>query len=436
MTNWMIKSEALGKQYTLHRNATGTSPLAAAADGIRAIFKGKKTPAPAKEKLWAVRDVTFEISEGERVALIGANGSGKSTLLKLLSRVTEPTEGQALIRGRVNSLLEVGTGFHPDLSGRENIFLNASLLGMSRDETHRKFDMIVAFAGISRFLDEAVKHYSSGMQLRLAFSVAAHVESDILLLDEVLAVGDLVFQDQCQNKIAEIADAGTTIVFVSHALSSVAELCNRAMIFEQGHIVEDKPVKQAISHYIERARGIEGGCRQAVHYGAPETAPGNHVVRLRSVSVLQNNKPVEKAVLLNRDIEIEIIYGNLVPDSKLRVCLLISDHLGNDVFITDNIYTAKREDMVALSPQETGFYRSLCCIPAGLLNDIKYFVTLLIYDHGDVRHLLAQNVVSFDVKDDTDYSKHLVHFPADYCIRVPGTVRQNLSWHTEKAENL
>ena len=243
-----IKVENLSKLYYLgDRLPNSLRDLAAK------MFRSRGTAAD-KDELWALKDLNFEVNEGDTLGIIGRNGAGKSTLLKILSRITKPTNGSATIHGRIGSLLEVGTGFHNELSGRENIYMNGAILGMKRAEINQKFDEIVAFSEIEKFLDTPVKHYSSGMYMRLAFSVAAHLEPEILIVDEVLAVGDAEFQKKCLGKMSEVSRAGRTIIFVSHQLGSIAQLCNRAIMLDKGTLVMDDNTNAVIEHYINHGR--------------------------------------------------------------------------------------------------------------------------------------------------------------------------------------
>ena len=267
MREGAIRVQGLGKRYRLgprerYRALRDTladalsSPVRAAASVLRG-----QPPAPGgpvDTQLWALHDITFELDQGDVLGIIGQNGAGKSTLLKVLSRVTEPTEGYAEIRGRVGSLLEVGTGFHPELTGRENVYLSGAILGMRRREIARKFDEIVAFAEVERFLDTPVKHYSSGMYLRLGFAVAAHLDPEILLVDEVLAVGDAAFQRKCLGKMGEVAKGGRTVLFVSHNMASVGRLCSRALLLASGTVAYLGPVADAIDHYLKSALTDQG----------------------------------------------------------------------------------------------------------------------------------------------------------------------------------
>ena len=267
MSQVAIRIDGLGKEYQLGRVAetypTLREALARGASrtvrAVGALAHGRSARR-APERFWALRDVTLEIGQGEVVGIIGRNGAGKSTLLKLLARVTEPTVGSAQLVGRLGSLLEVGTGFHPELTGRENTYLNGAILGMPRREIARKFDEIVAFAEVERFIDTPVKHYSSGMYLRLAFAVAAHLEPEILLVDEVLAVGDAAFQKKCIGKMSEVSQHGRTVLFVSHNMDAVQRLCTRAILLEQGEIALDGAVPQVVSRYLSaRLEGAAPG---------------------------------------------------------------------------------------------------------------------------------------------------------------------------------
>ncbi len=250
MSQPIISVEGLGKRYFLSHQKRQDTLRDSLTHGVRNLFKSGQSATTAREEFWALRDVSFQVNQGDVVGIIGRNGAGKSTLLKILSRITEPTTGRAVIRGRVASLLEVGTGFHPELSGRENIFLNGAILGMSRAEITRKFDEIVVFAEVERFLDTQVKHYSSGMYVRLAFAVAAHLEPEILIVDEVLAVGDADFQRKCLRKMNDVTkQEGRTILFVSHQLTSIQQLCNRVILLQRGQVTHNTDTKTGLAAY-------------------------------------------------------------------------------------------------------------------------------------------------------------------------------------------
>ncbi len=266
MTEPVIRAEGLGKKYVIRHNAAGPARYATLRDAVAAAARslprglfGRGASAAEREEFWALRDVSFEVPKGDVVGVIGRNGAGKSTLLKILSRITAPTTGRVVLDGRVASLLEVGTGFHPELTGRENVFLNGAILGMSRDEIRRKFDEIVDFAGVDRFLDTPVKRYSSGMYVRLAFAVAAHLEPEILLVDEVLAVGDAAFQKKCLAKVRSVSRSGRTIFFVSHNIGSVLEICSSAMLLEDGRLAARGPVRDVVARYYDALTEAGGG---------------------------------------------------------------------------------------------------------------------------------------------------------------------------------
>jgi lipopolysaccharide transport system ATP-binding protein len=253
----VIRCEVLSKQYTLGRRQVGLTLRDAIADAVRSLRSSQqRSDGRRRETFWALEDVSFEIGAGEVVGIIGRNGAGKSTLLKILARITEPTTGRARIRGRLGSLLEVGTGFHGELTGRDNIYLNGAILGMKRSEIDRKFDEIVAFSEIASFLDTPVKRYSSGMTVRLAFAVAAHLEPEILLVDEVLAVGDTAFQRKCIGKMSEVADEGRTVLFVSHNMAIIQALCRRGILLDEGRLISDSPIDAAVATYLRSVERV------------------------------------------------------------------------------------------------------------------------------------------------------------------------------------
>src|SRR5687768_2485010 len=256
----------------------------------------------AGKVLWALRDVNFSVDEGETLGLIGHNGAGKSTLLKILSRITKPTSGSATIRGRVGSLLEVGTGFHSELSGRENIYLNGAILGMKRAEIEKKFDEIVAFSEIEAFLDTPVKHYSTGMHMRLAFSVAAHLDPEVLIVDEVLAVGDVGFQRKCLRKMRDVGESGRTVIFVSHDMQSIARLCRRAIWLKDGQLKSDGEAKHVVGEYLHEQS------RTGAEKIWEDETPGNEIVRLRAVRVRDEGGELTASIDIRRPVMIEMQY--------------------------------------------------------------------------------------------------------------------------------
>jgi lipopolysaccharide transport system ATP-binding protein len=273
MSDIAIRAERISKLYRLGKRQRYRTLRDTITDTFSAMFRRSGSSASSSDHtstFWALKDVSFEVKQGEVIGIIGRNGAGKSTLLKILSRITEPTEGIVRIHGRVGSLLEVGTGFHPELSGRENIYLNGAILGMTRDEIQNNLDDIVAFAEVEEFIDTPVKHYSSGMYLRLAFAVAAHLEPEILIVDEVLAVGDAAFQKKCLGKMGEISKQGRTVLFVSHNMVAVENLCSRAILVDKGHIALEGPAREVIGQYLRSNTKMAGyeqfaKARQSIH---------------------------------------------------------------------------------------------------------------------------------------------------------------------------
>jgi lipopolysaccharide transport system ATP-binding protein len=293
-----------------------------------------------REDFWALRNVSFEIPEGEVLGVIGANGAGKSTLLKILARITDPTEGHAEIRGRVGSLLEVGTGFHPDLPGRDNVFLNGAILGMRRSEIRRKFDDIVEFAGVEQFIDVPVKWYSSGMYVRLAFAVAAHLEPEILFVDEVLSVGDLAFQQKCLGRMDELAHGGRTVLFVSHNLAAVSAICTQAVYLEHGHVVAQGGVRDVIDRYVDH---VKAPARTSVR----DRIDRQGDARIRFTDIVVGNG---HSVATGEDVEIEVHYEAREPvQGSVRIDLAVYGALAEAVFQCSNEVSGDRIDYVAQS---------------------------------------------------------------------------------------
>jgi lipopolysaccharide transport system ATP-binding protein len=311
-----IRVEKLSKSYRLGSRAanyrtlreTITESVAGAWHGLRRRRNGAGNASTKDNALWALKDVSFEVQPGEVVGIIGRNGAGKSTLLKILSRITEPAAGRAEVRGRIGSLLEVGTGFHPELTGRENIYLNGSILGMSRKEIDRQFDAIVSFAEIDRFLDVPVKRYSSGMYVRLAFAVAAHLEPEILVVDEVLAVGDVVFQKKCLRKMQEVGRAGRTVLFVSHNLDALKALCSRGVVLRQGELVADGSVSEAVAYYL---KGLESSATTSLRCRTDRGGAGQ--VRLVRVEINGDGANEDGLLVMGRALRFTFHLNGLMP---------------------------------------------------------------------------------------------------------------------------
>ena len=426
MSDNAITAEQLSKQYRLGERERYLSLRDTLSDLARAPFtrlkRAMRTGAPAEDAaptIWALQDVSFSVAQGEVIGIVGPNGAGKSTLLKILSRVTEPTSGRARLNGRVGSLLEVGTGFHPELTGRENVYLNAAILGMRRAEIAGKFDQIVAFAEVERFIDTPVKRYSSGMQMRLAFAVAAHLEPEILLVDEVLAVGDAAFQRKCLGKMNEVSGAGRTILFVSHNMTAVQALCRRVLWLEDGKVREFGATHKVVVDYLRECSEVVG---QRV-WDRPEIAPGTEQVRLHSVRILPPAGRTADQLNVHTPFGIEFSYWNLDPGLRLNLSVTVTTQEGTCVFVT----TTTLEPAWHGKPFSKGLYRSICRIPPDLLNDNVYRVTLLFVKDSTVVLHCEESVLSFEIHDSLQGRD-------EWYGKWQGVVRPALEWTTEQVE--
>jgi lipopolysaccharide transport system ATP-binding protein len=369
--------------------------------------------------IWALRDVSFQVEHGEIVGIIGANGAGKTTLLKLLARITPPTSGRALIRGRLSSLLEVGTGFHPELTGRENVYLNGTILGMRKKEVDRKFDEIVAFSEVEQFLDTPVKRYSVGMRVRLAFSVAAHLEPEILIIDEVLAVGDAEFQQKCLNKMDDAGRSGRTVLFVSHNMAAVTRLCPRAILIRNGTVVEDGSAASVVSHYLRAGFGTSA--KRA--WPDPKSAPGDTRVRLVSVEAVNGQGASEEAMDIREPIGLRMTFDVLEQGHVLYPCFTLTDEQGTRVFTSmDGDLEAYRQGRTA------GRYAITAWIPGNLLAEGVYYVgaSMRTQVRRD-RPFVEQDVVAFNVVDTMEGDSAR----AAWTGKLPGVIRPRLDWKTE-----
>jgi lipopolysaccharide transport system ATP-binding protein len=376
------------------------------------------------EQFWALDDVSFQVKEGEVLGIIGRNGAGKSTLLKILSQVTTPTSGQIKIKGRIASLLEVGTGFHPELTGRENVFLNGAILGMTKAEIRKKFDEIVAFSEIEEFIDTPVKRYSSGMYVRLAFAVAAHLEPEILICDEVLAVGDVSFQKKCLGKMKDVSKReGRTVLFVSHNMAAVANLCSEAILLIQGKKTEQGSPASIIQSYLQTGAVSSG----EVIWKDPASAPGNNRVRLRAVRV-RGNGSITAQVAIDQGCQIEVEYWNLTAALHLTVSVILCDKVGIEVFNCGNVPSANLNcDSWSGKPFPIGLFRSVCTIPQNLLNDGRYTFKVAIVSNLKTVEVLTDDIFGFNAYDGGEMSK-------EYTGIWPGVIRPKLAWQTERLE--
>jgi lipopolysaccharide transport system ATP-binding protein len=425
MSDIAITVDGLGKRYriTHKRDPYGrlTESLWNAARAPLDRVRGR--PNQTAEWIWALRDVSFELRRGDVVGVIGRNGAGKTTLLKVLSRITEPSAGSATLRGRVGSLLEVGTGFHPELTGRENVFMSGAVLGMRRAEIKRKFDEIVEFAGIEPFLDTPVKRYSSGMQVRLGFAVAAHLETEILFVDEVLAVGDAEFQKKCLGKMSEIGQAGRTVIFVSHSMPAMLRLCDRAVLLDQGRVVTAGPTHAVVRTYLESDLGRTSERR----WDDPATAPGDDVARLRSVRVLQGGCGVDE-LDITQPLEIEVEYWSANPGPRPSVALHFFNDEGVCLFITQDW----NDRQWWAAERRPGLVRATCGIQGNLLAEGQHFVDVAVgIETPPGNNAYEREAVSFVVVDRSEGQGVRGPYAGDW----PGVVRPMLDWRVEMRED-
>jgi lipopolysaccharide transport system ATP-binding protein len=410
----VISAQNLSKRYTI-----GGVHHTSIRDAIGALFRGGGNG--GSNEVLALDDVSFSVAEGERVGIIGANGSGKSTLLKILSRITKPSKGSAVIHGRVGSLLEVGTGFHAELSGRENIYLNGAILGMKRVEIDRKLDEMVAFSEIDRFLDTPVKYYSSGMYMRLAFSIAAHLEPDILIVDEVLAVGDAAFQRRCLSKMREVGESGRTVLFVSHDMAAVMRLCGRAIWLNKGELAFDGPSERSVGEYLHHQS--QTGADRTWQDGEP--SPGDDIVRLRRVRVCDQSGKSVSSVDVADAFFVEMSYEVVSEGHVLIPNIHFFNPQGDCIFVSHDWYSGWRDQK-----RSRGMYVSRMQVPPDLLNEGSIFVTAVVTTYRPFHvHFSADDVISFSVVETGGGGLAR----GDYAGPFPGTVRPVLSWETESA---
>lgn len=421
MSKPIIEVEGLSKSYQLGETVSHDTLRDAIAHGFRSIVGGGGERKPDRQKeaetLWALKDVSFQVNEGDVLGIIGRNGAGKSTLLKILSRITGPTSGTARIRGRVASLLEVGTGFHPELTGRENIFMNGAILGMTRQEMKDKFDEIVAFAEVERFIDTPVKRYSSGMYVRLAFAVAAHINPEILIVDEVLAVGDMQFQKKCLGKMQDVGKEGRTVLFVSHNLTAVRTLCNKAVLFQEGRIIANGNSPDVVSRYTS-------GYKETILFREwvnENGAPHNDSVVLKRITICDDKGKQLSEVYTDTAFNIEIEYYVNKEDAFVGLTLVVYDAEDNCVFSSIN----NGEQSWYGRPMSSGIYTSTCKVPANFLNNGIFSVSLFIFGRNFTDVKDVKNVLKIDVIDGMSLRR-------DYFGDWSGVVRPDLEWRTNR----
>jgi len=416
----VLRADRVSKRYRVGER----EPYRALRDVITEMFKAPARRSRSggvhseRDLIWALDDVSFRVRRGEVLGLIGANGAGKSTLLKVLSRITEPTAGEIVIRGRVGSLLEVGTGFHPELTGRENIFLNGTILGMRRVEIVARFDEIVEFSGVERFLDTPVKRYSSGMQVRLAFAVAAHLQPEILLVDEVLAVGDAEFQQRCLGKMQDVTHEGRTVIFVSHNLAAVRSLCPRSLVLEEGHLVFDGDTPSAVERYLGRTRSdgaVVEGAELEKRLVKTRVYGESPLFRCDRISILDMTGAGTTRFASDEEIAIAVDYTVLRPLPSFRVLVTLTDTEGNNVLRTETI-----DDPDVETRLDPGGYRSQVILPRQLFGEARLDVNVSLI--SEVNQVLDYAAVA---QIDVHFTGHGTNMRGKAYLRPP------LQWLTE-----
>jgi lipopolysaccharide transport system ATP-binding protein len=418
-----IRAENISKRYLIGATQ-GVSRYRSLREDISGVATKRRKAAQIKRNFWALKDVSFEIGIGETVGIIGRNGAGKSTMLKILARITPPTSGRGVTVGRVGSLLEVGTGFHPELTGRENIMLSAAIMGMRRQEVLARFDDIVEFADLAKFLETPVKRYSSGMYMRLAFSVAAHLEPEILLVDEVLAVGDAAFQKKCLGKMEDLSGTGRTVLFVSHSMPSVLRLCPRVILLDGGQLAANGTGSEVVHAYMNPGSGSS-----AERMWALEEAPGDDRVRMIAVRIVTEAGHAVPEVEIQEPVFVEIDYWNLSDDPDFRP--QANFHLYNEdgimLFTTGdaNNITWRRKR------RSRGLVRTRCRIPGNFLAEGAMFVTAAVSSSDpNVVHAYVDEVAGVHVVDHSEGEGVRGDWVGDY----PGVLRPLLDWEITEAD--
>lgn len=420
MSNVVIRVENLGKQYRLGQVGTGT--IANDVNRWWHRIRGKEDPylkigetndrtkKGDSDLVWAIKDINFEVKQGEVLGIIGKNGAGKSTLLKILSRVTGPSVGDIRVKGRIASLLEVGTGFHPELTGRENIYLNGAILGMTKQEIKSKFDEIVDFSGVERYIDTPVKRYSSGMYVRLAFAVAAHLEPEILIVDEVLAVGDAEFQKKCLGKMKDVSGQGRTVLFVSHNMIAVKDLCTKTIILEKGHLTKIGETNQVINNYLNQSFS-----NIAHRSWELNKAPGTEQVKLIKAQMIPQLEQLSDPITILTPLVFEFEFVNFIDDFAVTLGIELFTLSGIDIF-TSGPTTVKK--------LKKGTYKTTCTVPSELLNDGVYTIAIQFGKDGTELLYRETEVLIFEINDTLR--------PTGYTGKWPGIIRPRLNWTIEE----
>ena len=421
MSNRAILVENVSKRYKIGPTQAYGTLRDTITTGVKGLLGLGPKGGSTGDVIWALKDVSFEVMHGEVTGIIGRNGSGKSTLLKILSRITEPTEGSAEIHGRVGSLLEVGTGFHPELSGRENIYLNAAILGMKKTEINEKFKDILAFSEVERFIDTPVKHYSSGMFVRLAFAVAAHLDPEILFVDEVLAVGDAAFQKKCLGKMEEVGKQGRTIMLVSHNMAMVASLCRNCIFLDDGRLMRYGPSSHVVQEYSADGAQVLGKS----DYRNDHRKPGDDTARLLMARVTNERGEVITKTFIDEGVIIEMEYEVLVRGARVTPNFHVIGAGGIYAFVTSDAVI----DRDARLKMEPGVYRARCKIPGNLLNDGVYFVGFALSTMETSKvHFYEKDLLNLNVVDPIEG----IVTRGNYFGPMPGVVRPVLAWESER----
>lgn len=411
MSNIVLKAENISKQYRLGQLGTGT--IAHDLNRAWAKIRGKEDPylkigdtndrskKGGGSYVWSLKDINFEVKRGEVLGIIGKNGAGKSTLLKILSQVTTPTTGRVKVKGRIAALLEVGTGFHPDLSGLENIYLNGAILGMTKAEIKSKLDEIVDFSGVAKYLDTPVKRYSSGMMVRLGFAVAAHLDPEILIVDEVLAVGDAEFQKKCLGKMKDVSSQGRTVLFVSHNMEAVKNLTHNSIILKNGEVIYTGDTSTAVNTYLKNTE-----VESSLQYDDMGSAIGNEFIKIKSIKLLSE----KTAVRIDEDLKLEIKFWNVSEFEEIIVAFDLFHISGATVFSSGNTFKTIKNDITTVQ----------CTIPANLLNDDTYSVHLMFFNKNILNLYEKQEIISFELEEGLRNSNHTG--------KINGVIRPKLNW--------
>lgn len=431
MSDTVIKIENVSKQYRL--GIVNHGMLYRDLQGWWARMRGREDPnvligsehhegVGGEDRFWALRDIDLEVKKGDTLGIIGRNGAGKSTLLKILSRVTAPTSGQIGLKGRVASLLEVGTGFHPELTGRENIYLNGAILGMNKAEIGRKFDEMVDFSGVGKFIDTPVKRYSSGMYVRLAFAVAAHLDPEIMIVDEVLAVGDIDFQKKCLGKMGDVAKGGRTVLFVSHNMEAIKKLCARAILLDEGRVVTDNTADRTIKKYLDNSL-VSGSMASGsllddrMHGLIRKKDP---YIRFREIALRDVTGSTRKSFLSNEDVIVHIQFECLQPVRNLWISVYICDENNIPIVESQNVDDPSIDEKFSLL--EPGIYNSYCVLPANTFGGRTLYLSVHLIC-PQTEHLIVDKILEFEVE--------FKGYNLQYGNRSRVFIRPQLGWKLE-----